>query len=107
MDLTHIKSHFSRFIDSPFRSFQESTITGVLESSRPVSVIVAPCGFGKSLTGMSIGQALGNLTYLVHSKSLQSQLLDDYPEAEMLMGRNNYECLVADGLTADNCTHRK
>nr|BDD44332.1 ATP-dependent helicase [Desulfobacterales bacterium] len=99
----NIKSRFAKFKDGPFRRYQEKAIRFIQESTKPVMVIQAPTGFGKSLVGMCAGALSDDFTYLVSSKQLQAQLHDDFPEVEMIKGRNNYPCLRRPGYTADDC----
>jgi len=101
----HYKNHFHKFRDLDFRPHQESAIEFIRNSSKPVTIIKAPTGFGKSLTGMCAGLLYSQFTYLVSSKPLQNQLFTDYPEVPMIKGRNNYPCI--NGGTCDDCTHTK
>jgi ATP-dependent DNA helicase DinG len=48
---------------------------------------------GKSLIAMTAGMASGGMTYMVHSKMLQNQITESFPEAKSLFGRANYFCL--------------
>lgn len=101
------KSKFSRFKDKPFRQYQEEAIRFVHESTKPICVIQAPTGSGKSLIGMCVGTLFDDFTYVVSSKQLQSQLHQDFPEVEIMKGRNNYDCLLRIGKTCDDCLHSK
>jgi Rad3-related DNA helicase len=61
---------------------------------------------GKSLIGTVVCGVEGGGTYLVHSKSLQVQLQDDFPELPILWGRGNYKCLRSEGkATCGECSH--
>jgi Rad3-related DNA helicase len=99
----NIKNKFKNFSGKPFRQFQEEAIRFIQESTKPICVIQAPTGAGKSLIGMCAGAAAGEFTYLVSSKQLQSQLHHDYPEVEVMKGRNNFSCLWRPGHTCDDC----
>jgi len=99
----NIKDKFKNFHDKPFRQFQEEAVSFIQESTKPIVVIQAPTGSGKSLIGMVAGAAVGEFTYLVSSKQLQSQLHHDYPEVEVMKGRNNFNCLWRPGHTCDDC----
>jgi ATP-dependent DNA helicase DinG len=107
-DATQAKSHFSKFRDNPFRKYQAETILFTLESEKKFTVVEAPTGSGKSLIGMVAGAMEKGVTYLVHSKVLQNQLLQDFPEAVVLFGRANYPCLLweKEGLDCGMCTHQ-
>jgi len=60
---------------------------------------------GKSLIAMMAGKMMANkVNYVCSGKSLQHQQVEDFPEAEMLMGRSNYTCDFDDSLTAATCT---
>lgn len=99
------KEEYSRFKDSPFRSFQKEAIEFAYGSKKKVTVIIAPTGSGKSLIGMTLGNLYDNFLYLVSSKHLQDQLRNDFPEAEMMMGRDNYPCILTGNTTANDCLH--
>jgi Rad3-related DNA helicase len=99
----NIKDKFKNFSDKPFRQYQEEAIRFIQESTKPICVIQAPTGAGKSLIGMCAGAAAGEFTYLVSSKQLQSQLYHDFPEVEMMKGRNNFTCMWRPGHTCDDC----
>ena len=101
----HLKSNFEKFKDFPFRPYQEDAIRFALESDKPIVVIEAPTGFGKSLTYMCIGAHHKTFTALVASKQLQSQLHHDFPTVRTMFGRNNFECLHQTAETADHCVH--
>jgi ATP-dependent DNA helicase DinG len=47
---------------------------------------------------------VGEVTCLVHSKILQTQYTDDFPEARSLFGRANYDCLQTPGNSCEDCT---
>ncbi len=48
---------------------------------------------GKSIIGMTLCKEYQRSLYLCSTKTLQSQLQKDFPEAVLLMGRNNYPCI--------------
>ena len=63
---------------------------------------------GKSLIGMSIGLLFNTpIVYLCSSKSLQNQIIKDFPEAVLLKGRSNYPCNRFEDdfpiITAEDC----
>jgi Rad3-related DNA helicase len=105
MNYNHLKSNFVKFRDHDFRPYQEDVIEFIEQSDKPISVIQAPTGFGKSLANVCAGSLFPSFTYLVSSKQLQNQLYDDFPELEVMKGRNNYPCLNIPGNTADECVH--
>jgi len=105
-ELTTTLQSFSKYKDKTFRPNQGEVVQEVLESDMAISVISAPTGTGKSVIGAVLNQAVGDGIYLVHSKPLQQQLAGDFPEYQILQGRNNYPCLydeVFDDRMADEC----
>ena len=86
------KDGFRNFIGEPFREYQEEAIRFVLESDKRFVVLEASTGSGKSLIAMTAGNAAGGMTYMVHSKMLQNQITESFPEAKSLFGRANYPC---------------
>ena len=99
---------FSKF--PSYRSFQEEVIEQSIASTKKVVFINGPPGSGKSLIGMSIAYNFGRSLYICTTKPLQSQLLNDFPEFPMLMGRANYPCTMSQyteskfpEITCDDC----
>lgn len=82
---------FSNF--TSFRNQQEEAIKTILASEKPVIALRAECGTGKSLIGMMAThlKTIHSL-YICTTKSLQNQLLSDFPEAVTMKGRNNFIC---------------
>jgi Rad3-related DNA helicase len=76
------------------RPFQLKAAQFALNSKKPIVMIKAPMGSGKSAIGMTCLHSLpyGGI-YLVNTKSLQMQITNDYPEARSLFGRSNYKCI--------------
>jgi ATP-dependent DNA helicase DinG len=101
------KDGFRNFNGEPFRRYQEEATRFILESEKRFVVLEAPTGSGKSLIAMTSGNAMGGMTYMVHSKILQNQITESFPEAKSLFGRSNYACLNKDGLTCADCTHTR
>ncbi len=97
------KGSFSNFRFKSFRKYQDEAIRYAYESKKRFTIIEAPTGSGKTLIGMVTGAMVGDVTYLIHSKVLQNQIAQDYPEAAILFGRSNYPCLMDDDLSADEC----
>lgn len=100
----YLKDQFRNFAGKTFRTHQEDAIQFAIESDKPIVVIKAPTGSGKSLIGSCIAATTQKSTYLVHSKQLQTQLNIDFPEFELMQGRNNFKCLQ-NGFPADKCIH--
>lgn len=75
-------------------------------------LVEGPTGTGKSLIGAAAQRIRSvKTTYLVQTKQLQDQILQDFPYAMTLKGRNNYRCLRFPNkfpeITAAECTHTK
>jgi len=91
------KDRLSKFRDKDFRPFQEETINWIMNGTKKFRIVKAKTGFGKSLCAMVCGLMAGDLTYLVSSKFLQTQIQKDFPGTiESLWGRNNYPCSPID-----------
>lgn len=104
--INDMKNRYSKFIGGDFRAHQKEAIEFILGSKKKIVVACLPTGAGKSLIGAVSAGVNGGGTYLVHSKTLQVQLQDDFPELPILWGRGNYECLRSEGkLTCGDCTH--
>jgi ATP-dependent DNA helicase DinG len=107
MEIIDAKMHLSKYRGFPFREHQEEAIKFIIESDKRFVFLEAPTGSGKSLIAMCSGMAMGGVTYAVHSKILQTQITQDFPEAQSLFGRSNYPCLVNEELTCDECFHTR
>lgn len=107
MDITGLKDQFSRFKGSEFRLGQEEAIQYALDSRRKVVMICAPTGSGKSLIGTCAGVHHPRFCYTCVSKQLQAQLVEDFPETMLMMGRGNFRCNKNPYLSADQCVHTK
>ncbi len=83
---------------------QEPIAHKIIESQKKFIMLSAPTGLGKSLiNAMAANQMAGKINYVCSDKSLQDQLLHDFPEAVILKGRSNYTCNYFDHLQADTC----
>ena len=98
---------FHKFKDEKFREYQAETIKTIVDSKLSVFVLTAPVGSGKSILGTTIIKLFGDGIYLCHSKYLQTQIQNDFPEFELLFGRSNYKCIQAkdDSLTCADCPY--
>lgn len=99
------RQSFSHFKSKPFRPGQRRALDFIDQSDRRIVLLNAPPGSGKSLIGMAAGQVDGGVTYLCSTKMLQDQLQREFPEAEVMIGRNNFPCLRNRFLDASMCTH--
>lgn len=99
------KNELSHYKDRDFRQYQAEAIDFILKSENKFVFLEAPTGSGKSLIAMVAGLANGGVTYSVHTKILQQQITDDFPEAKSLFGRSNYKCLNGTdrGMVDANC----
>jgi len=103
LKIARARESFSGFREGDFRPHQEEAIQFALESNKKVVALSAPTGAGKSLIGMCMARLGGDTCYLVHSKTLQHQIVEDFPEASKLFGRNNYQCNMSPYRTAADC----
>ena len=100
------KDKLANFRCNDFRHAQMEAIKAVLESDKKVVAISAPTGTGKSLIGMVAGILHDRFCYLCSTKQLQRQIIDDFPEARHMVGRNNFACNQdKENRTADLCIH--
>ena len=99
------KNVFGGFRGLPFRKYQEEAVRFIVESRKRFVVVEAPTGSGKSLIAMVAGAMVGGMTYMVHTKLLQNQITETFPEAVSLFGRANYRCMREEGRTCDECVH--
>lgn len=77
----------------------------ITQSNKRFIMLSAPTGLGKSLICAMAAYVLSSkINYVCSDKSLQDQLLDDFPEAVLLKGRSNYICNLFPHLNADTCT---
>jgi len=107
MDLIQIKNSFEGFRDIPYRPHQQESVEYILDSEKRFTILEAPTGSGKTLIAMVAGKAENGLTYMVHSKILQHQVTEDFPEARSLFGRSNYTCTAMVDATCEECIHTK
>ena len=103
MNLTEAKTQLLNYHNKPYREHQAEAISYILNSEKRFVFLEAPTGSGKSLIAMVSGIMKGGVTYAVHSKILQTQITSDFPEANSLFGRSNYDCVAHDGLSCDEC----
>jgi len=74
----------------------------------PITIAEAPPGVGKTLVGVGLQKALDTpVVFITPNKSLQYQVCRTIPYARMIMGRNNYSCLLYPGKTAEACDDSK
>lgn len=74
-------------------------VWGIAESEWPVHLLVAPTGFGKSLTYAGLAKLTGWKTIiLTATKALQDQLMRDFEEDGWVdvRGQSNYRCVAPD-----------
>lgn len=106
-DIVSAKNTFSKFSKEGFRPGQFDAIKWAAESPKKVVVLCAPTGTGKSLVGMVTGRLHDRYCYLCSSKQLQRQLVEDFKEAKVMKGRNNFPCVQHYGFSASDCRHSK
>lgn len=89
-----------------WREHQKDVVSRVVNSDKKYFVCEMPTGAGKSLIGLAVSHALGGKSYyVVHTKQLQDQILEDFPDVRTVKGRSNFKCLVKPDLTADFCVY--
>lgn len=82
-----------------WRPGQWEMLTGILDHPTSHHLIVAPTGFGKSLTYMAMAVLCGgNSMVLTATKALQDQLVSDFEEAGLydIRGKSGYLCTLPD-----------
>lgn len=103
MNAQAAKDRLVNFKDKPFREYQQPTIDYIMNATKPITIVRAPCGAGKSLVAMCCGVMNGELTYITNSKFLQTQVVGDFPEVVSIWGRGNYSCSNEPSRTCDEC----
>lgn len=89
---------------SRWRSSQEQAIHRMLTSTKRVTAISAPTGFGKSPAYVAYALLSGKPTCIVtNSRGLQDQLMRDYADIGLvdIRGRSNYKCDMRDDYTCE------
>ncbi len=91
-----------------WRPYQREAVRFVINTGNRFTAFNAPTGSGKSLVAMAIAKLLGKkVYYLASTKSLQTQLLKDFPEeVVVLKGRNNFNCLIKENTTCEKCMYQ-
>lgn len=108
MEFIEAKNAYSAFTGFEFRAGQREAIEYCYNSIKPVTILRAPVGSGKTLVGLTLGQMYSKFAYLCSSKQLQDQIERDHgSDIALLMGRSNYPCALSPNLTAANCVHSK
>jgi Rad3-related DNA helicase len=100
---SELKNAFSSFRDREYRPGQIKGLDFIFNSPKKFVVISAPTGSGKSLLGLSVCADHDFSSYLVHSKPLQHQITNEFPEVYSMFGKGNYTCTFEPTLTADDC----
>ena len=110
-----VNDRFKRYVArfGGFRPYQlETALRAIAAFDKGVKFVLiqAPTGIGKTLIAVLVAAMLElQLRYTCHSKQLQAQFCDDFPDAIELLGRNNYHCLknpdLFPKLSAELCTY--
>jgi Rad3-related DNA helicase len=97
-----------------WRGPQEPALDALMRSTRRVSALSAPTGFGK--TGVYVGYALWTkepTCFVTDNRGLQDQIMEDFGAIGMvdLRGRRNYPCDMHEGWTCEEgyaarCAHK-
>ena len=92
------------FEKKEFRPHQKEAIEqilGAIDNGTQTIILNAPVGAGKSLIGYCVAKSLQEEEYksYIYTKTtfLQDQYLKDFKDIKTAMGRNNFECLMAEG----------
>lgn len=79
---------------SAWRPHQESAVQKALDSKKRFVAIVAPTGFGKTITAATIAEYFGDCVYCVETKALMGQIENELGEIfTTVKGRGNYDCI--------------
>jgi len=88
-----------------WRKYQREAVEKLANVDKKFILLDSPTGSGKSIVAMSVAKLMnGRVYYLVGTKDLQDQIIRDFPEAVVLKGRNNFNCLIKD-VTCDSCLY--
>lgn len=111
-----------------WRPDQADSVEAIYDSGKNFFLLDGPVGSGKSLVAVAaykrltpidevMDRMLGDeevkyrCLYLTKTKQLQSQLIEDFPEARMIKGRSNFICpnvITKKGtITCDECPGKK
>lgn len=89
-----------------WRPYQQKGVDFITNTDKSFSIVDAPTGSGKSLIAIAAAKLLrGRTYYLVGSKNLQDQLLNDFPQIMLIKGRNNFNCLI-NNVTCEECMYQ-
>lgn len=87
-----------------YKQTQAHIVEQMVKSTKKVLMLSAPTGLGKSLIAAMAGDQMAPvINYVCSDKALQHQLVESFPEAVVLQGRNNYTCNLFPHLQADSC----
>jgi Rad3-related DNA helicase len=86
-----------------FNQFQEEAILATAMSDKPVVLLEAPTGAGKSGIVVGVANALNarKAAIVCHQIALQEQYLRDFPDLRTVRGRGNFPCLLEE-VSADD-----
>lgn len=103
-DIDHLPPKFQEIRPHQWDAVQE--IMDCYQRGVEVVYVDAPTGAGKGLIAEMTRRLLKRRAfYVCHSKTLQAQMLADFPYAKLLMGRSNYPTLNGDReVTCADCT---
>jgi ATP-dependent DNA helicase DinG len=100
------KFHSRESLDR-YERLQKDIVDSIVGSNKKYIAVNAPTGIGKSLIGMMSGYLLKRkVNYCCTTKALQNQILGDFPEAHVMMGKNNYMCGLYPKFKADTCREK-
>jgi len=99
-----MRQHLPEWADD-LRVAQKQALSELSNSSHNINFLQAPTGAGKSLIAEMVRHSAGHRgIYTCTTKTLQDQVLRDFPEAAVLKGRGNYPTLTGPKwVTGDDC----
>lgn len=91
-----------------FRPQQMEALERIKQTDKKIVLCQAPTGTGKTLLMAAMQKYLKTqVLYTCHTKQLQTQVVDDFPESVELKGRANYPCAKKNGLNCAQCTMKR
>lgn len=91
----------------PLQAVAKEVIIKMLDQGSKFVILDAPPGAGKTVIGKAIADELGRVgsqaIYTCHSKALQRQFTDDFPQIPAMYGRGNYQTQLDPTKTTDEC----
>lgn len=93
----------------PLYPYQEAVAGAILHHFKTNKFVIldAPPGTGKTFIGHEIMDKMSDnrnhTLYSCHSKALQRQFIEDFPDTAVMYGRSNYQTELVPELTTEDC----